>query len=221
MLALILAAALATPIPEAPPPVSPDETEVSELLVIARRPGRDLSDVTTECVWRELPPGEREALTREAAMALSTIGQPSPHKVRRSVITLEGVALGLAACGAPGGETALPFARTAVIFYGRERVAGEALGDRGLALPRLVAAWNGLNAEDREILTAQTGRMVGGADLKEHETRALALLVWGLIRRLRPLSAFNPLAYRPGSLNHLIVAYYAPRAVRHAMEKRF
>lgn len=220
----MLAAALALAIslqPAAVPPQPPAEdqgVEVSELVVIASRRALDPSGVTTECVWRNLPPAEREALASEVGLTAATLHTEHPHRPDPSAVTEAGVGIALTACGAPADEAALPFARTAVRFYALERIAADALAARGLGDARLDAAWSSLSFHARETLAAQAGRAAQGSD---EEPRDAALIVLGLLRRLRPLNAFNPLAYRRGATNHLIVAHFAPRAVRHAMEKRF
>jgi hypothetical protein len=216
MLTAVLALVLTTQ--PAPPAPDIEEPEVSELVVIARRRAPDPSDVTTQCVWRNLPAPEREALGREVGRTAATLHMERPHRPDPSAVTESGVRTALQACGAPAADAALPFARTAVRFYALERLAADALAARGLGDARLDAAWSALPYDDREMLAAQAGRGAQGSDEKPE---AAALIVFSLIRRLRPLSAFNPLAYRGGSTNHLIVAHYAPRAVRHAMEKRF
>ena len=218
MLAVALTLALAVP-PAAPAPAAPpDEHTVSELLVIASRTAPDPSAVTTECVWRELPAGEREALTQEVGRTVATLGTAQPYGPKASVVTEAGVGSALRACGAPAEEEALPFARTAVRFYALERIVADSLAAKGLAHAKLEDAWNRLSEVSRATLTGQAGRLAGGAD---EEPEAAALIIFSLIRRLRPLNAFNPWAYKGGGTNHLIVAHYAPRAVRHAMEKRF
>jgi hypothetical protein len=218
MLAVALALTLAVPPTPPFPAVKDDATEVSELVVVARRHGPDPSDVTTECVWRNLPPPERAALDREIGRTASTLHAEKPHRPDPSVVTNAGVAVGLHACGAPADEAALPFARTAVRYYALERIAADALAARGMGDAKLDAAWSALRSADRETLASQVGRLSQGSD---ETPEAAALVIFGLLRRLRPLSAFNPLAYKRGGANHLIVAHYAPRAVRHAMEKRF
>jgi hypothetical protein len=157
-------------------------------------------------------------LEREVGRTAATLHLDSPHRPDPQAVTEAGVALALTACGAPADEGALPFARTAVRFYAMERIAADALAARGLGDPRLDAAWAALPSADRETLAAQAGR---AAQASDEEPGAAALIIFGLLRRLRPLNALNPLAYRRGATNHLIVAHYAPRAVRHAMEKRF
>lgn len=215
-LALVLAA---SPVELPPvPAASVDETTVSELLVIASRTAPDPSEVTTACVWRELPAAERDALAQEVGRTTATLGTERPYRPKASVVTEAGVASALKACGGPAEEEALPFAKTAVRFYALERVVADALAAKGLGDAKLDAGWNGLSEADRETLTGQAGRLARGAD---ERPEAAARIVFGLIRRLRPISAFNPLAYKGGATNHLIVAHYAPRAVRHAMEKRF
>jgi hypothetical protein len=134
------------------------------------------------------------------------------------MVTEAGVASALKACGAPAEPEALPFAQMAVTFYALERGAAERLAAMGMSEARLERAWHGLPAGERETLAAQMGRAARGSS---EEPRDAALVVFGLIRRLRPLNAFNPWAYKAGSMNQLIVVHYAPRAVRHAMEKRF
>ena len=219
---LIAAAALALSVQAAAPPVRPsdaaDEVEVSELVVIASRNAPDPSAVTTECVWRHLPSPEREALARETGRTAATLHTANPHRPDPSVVTEAGVKTALVACGAPADEASLPFARTAVRYYALERTAADALAARGLGDAKLDAAWTGLAPGDREALASQVGRMAGGSD---ETPEAAARVLLNLLRRLRPISAFNPLAYRRGGANHLIVAHYTPRAVRHAMEKRF
>lgn len=217
MIAAALALSLIAP-PPAPPPPPDDVTEVSELVVTASRQAPDPSSVTTECVLRKLPPAEREALQSEVGRTAATLASERPHRPDPSVVTNAGVAVALKACGAPADPAALPYARTAVRFYALERLAADALAARGMGDPRLDAAWDGLSAEDRETMAAQAARKAEGS---KEDVRASAVIVFGLLRRLRPLNAFNPLAYRRGSANHLVVAHYAPRAVRHAMEKRF
>lgn len=221
-LALALAVGSAAPAAAAPPPPAPagaeDENLVSELLVIARRVAPDPSAVTTACLWRELPAAERDGFSREVGRALATLTAKPPHRPDRSVVTEAGAGVALRACGAPAEPEALPFARVAVTSYAVERAAAERLGAMGLSEARLARAWDALPSADREILAAQTGRLARGLESEPDEA---AMVVFGLIRRLRPLSAFNPLAYKSGSMNQLIVVHYASRAVRHAMEKRF
>lgn len=216
--ALILALAAPSAGPPGPASIPEDDNLVSELLVVARRNAPDPSPVTTECLWRELPPAEREPYAREVGRTLATLGDKPPHRPNRSLVTERGVAVALKACGAPAEEQALPFARTAVAFYALERAATDRLAAKGTTSAKLDAAWTSLSAGDRETLADQAGRLAGGSD---EAPEAAARIVFGLIRRLRPLGAFNPLGYKAGSLNHLIVAHYTPRAVRHAMEKRF
>jgi hypothetical protein len=216
--ALALALSLQPGAASSQPQAADEPVEVSELVVIASRIAPDPSDVTTECVWRNLPAPEREALAREVGRTAATLHLKRPHRPDPSAVTEAGVEAGLKACGAPADEAALPFARTAVRFYVLEQIASDALAARGLGAARLDAAWAALPAADRELLAAQAGRAARGSD---GEAEDAARIVLDLLRRVRPLSAFNPLAYRPGGTNHLLVAHYAPRAVRHAMEKRF
>jgi hypothetical protein len=133
MLATAFALALSLqPAAASPEAAAEDEGyDVSELVVMARRQAADPSDVTTECVWRNLPAPEREALAREVGRTAATLGAEHPHRPDPSAVTEAGVAVGLKACGAPAHETALPFARTAVRFYALERVAADALAARG------------------------------------------------------------------------------------------
>jgi hypothetical protein len=219
MLAALLALALG--VTPAPGPVQPPDEkgfEVTELIITARRHAPDPSQVTTECVLRELPPAERAALESEIGRTAATLANDRPHRPDPSVITEAGVAVALRACGAPAAAESLPFARTAVRFYALERIAADALAARGMGDARLDSAWAALSADDRETLAAQAARVARGSD---EEPLAAAQVIFGLLRRLRPVNALNPLAYRRGSGNHLIVAHYAPRAVRVAMEKRF
>ena len=219
MLLPALLLALAVPPVDAPEPVPADaDNTVSELLVIARRTAPDPSAVSTECVWRNLPEPERTAFSGEVGRALATLAEPAPYRPKRSLVTLPGVAGALRACGAPAEEEALPFARIAVTFYALEQASADRLAARGTPHAKLESAWSALSDTQRTTLADQAGRLARGSD---EAPEAAALIVFGLIRRLRPISAFNPLSYKRGSVNHLIVAHYAPRAVRHAMEKRF
>ena len=219
MLALAFALAVsAQPGPAPPALLEAEAVDLGELVVIARRDAPDPSDVTTECVWRELPIAEREALAREVGRTSSTLHLEQPHRIDPAAVTEAGVRVALKACGAPAAEAALPFARTAVRFYALERIAADALGARGFSDAKLDAAWNALPSGDRETLAAQAGRVVQGSG---ERPEAAALIIWRLLRRVRPLNGLNPLAYRKGGANHLVVAHFAPRAVREAMEKRF
>jgi hypothetical protein len=218
--ALLLALALAAPpAAAAPEPVPTDvDNTVAELLVIARRTAPDPSAVSTECLWRNLPEPERAAFSSEVGRAMATLAEPAPHRPNRALVTLPGVEAALRACGAPAEAEALPFARIAVAFYAMERASADRLAARGTPHARLEGAWSALSASQRDTLADQAGRVARGSG---ERPEAAARIIFGLIRRLRPINAFNPLSYKQGSVNHLIVAHYAPRAVRHAMEKRF
>ena len=158
MLAAVLALAVSAQ-PAPPQPAAEDPgVEVSELIVTARRDAPDPSDVTTECVWRNLPAPEREALDREIGRTAATLRDERPHRPDPSVVTDIGVKAALQACGAPAEAAALPFARTAVRFYALERIATDALAARCFGDANLDVAWSFLPSVARDTLAVLAGR---------------------------------------------------------------
>ena len=224
-LALVIAVAVGITAPasastgaqeEAPPPSV--AIDLGEIVVFARRPGKDPSQATTECIWLQLPADQRLLLSLSAGEAVSSLAYHDQLPLVSPNLDEDAVADALFACGGIDEPSLLRFVSVALAAYAVENETVRALrGDR-VSRDRLVAAWRALSAERQETLVLAA--MTPDA-LTEPEADLLVLTVFDVLRRVRPLGAMNPFAYRNGSANHRVVYFTEAFATRIAMERLF
>ena len=217
-LCLLTGAAPAT----AQPPTPAEETgnEVEGLVVTARRLRHDASPATTACVFAALPASDRDPLWARATAIAQTGPAYRGAKLGAISLSREGVASGLRACGAPDGEGPVRFATAALRFYALERAAAARLAESRLPDGQLDRAWSRTPAAERESLSEAAYALYAGA-AGDAEAEEAAWVVFGLIRRVRPLSAFNPMFYKRSPTAWRLVFHYASRGAREALEKGF
>ena len=220
---LLLLSLLAATAPATAQPVQqPDDTatEVEGLVVTARALRHDPSRATTACVFAALPASDRDPLWERAGAIARAGPKYAGPKIGTVKLSREGVASALRACGAPDTAGPARFATAALRFYAVERSAAARLAESRLGDDQLDRAWGGLPQERRETLSEAGYRMYeGGGD--DEDAEEAALVVFGLIRSVRPLSAFNPLFYKRSPTAWRLVFHFASRGAREALEKGF
>lgn len=212
---LALAQTAAPPVPD-PGPVD-EGYEVSELVIVARRPGRDPSQAATECLWGELPSDQQQALTRMAETAVRTLADHDTVPLTNAALQDGAVAAALVACGGSDNPAHIPFARTALAAFAVENATARALARNRTPEVKLRTAWRALSHVQREsMLTAAVN-----PDEEPEDLDTLFSGVFRALRIVRPLSAWNPLEYRNGTTTHRVVYFLEAYSVRVAMERRF
>ena len=222
LLALLLPlAADAQTTDDVPPPRALEDgsTEVAELIVIARSPGRDPSSATTECLWEHLPTGQRSALTAVAEGAVRTLARHDDLPLANPALTEDAVIAALQACGGSDRPAAIPFARTALLAFAAENATARPLARDRIALPRLERGWTALTPRQKEVLLEAS--VLDDDEISDALGEELMPAIFKLLRVVRPVGVWNPLGYRNGTATHRVIYYYQAYSVRTAMERRF
>lgn len=223
--AVVFAAPALGQTPSTPPPPSrtleDGSTEVSELVVIARRPGADPSQATTACLWAELPEDQRRALSLGAEGAVRTLALHDDLPLSNAALTDPAVSIALRACGGSQQPAALPFARMALLSFAAEHATARALGSNRIYEAKLERAWAALSPREREALLVASTAINHEKKDEDEVDDAFVPAVFKLLRIVRPIGVWNPLAYRNGTVTHQVVFFYEGRSLREAMERRF
>lgn len=194
-----------------------DVVEVEAVIVTARRPGRDPSSASTECIWDQLPADQRAALSQVADTAVSTLTNHDDLPLTTPRLTDAAARAALLACGGSGRDEHLPFVRVGLAGFAVEKASLVTLQRNRIPEAKLMHGWSLLAEPQRDAM------LVAAAN-PDDEPEDLRLLVSGLfkvLRAVRPFSAWNPLEYRNGSTNHRVIFFYEAHSVRRAMERRF
>jgi hypothetical protein len=222
VLVLVGAGAQASPAQDAgqlPGVLGDGSYELEDVVVIASRPGLDPSAATTQCLWDHLPPDQRAALAAGADHAVRTLAHHDDLPLANRALTDAAVTASLRACGGSDKPAALPFARTALFAFAAENsTAARLAGDR-LHAPRLQRGWATLSPAQREVVLRAS--VLEEDDVPEEIGDELFSALFKLLRNVRPVGVWNPLAYRNGTATHRVVYYYQAHAVRTLMERRF
>ena len=217
--ALALAAAQATAAVPPPRVLDDGSTEVAELIVIARGPGRDPSAATTECLWEHLPREQQRALAALADHAVRTLARHDDLPLKNPALTDAAVVVALHACGGSDQPSAIPFARTALLAFAAENATARPLARDRIRTPRLERGWAALTPRQKEVLLEAS--VLEDDEISDELGEELAPALFKLLRIVRPLGMWNPLGYRNGTATHRVVYYYQAYSVRTAMERRF
>jgi hypothetical protein len=208
--------------PSTPPRVLEDgSTEVSELVIIARRPGRDPSQATTACLWEALPEDQRQALNAGAEQAVRTLARHDDLPLSNPALTNPAVSAALKECGGSQEPEALPFARIALFAFAAENATARALGAHRIYEARLDRAWAALSPVEKEALLVASTAINQEKKPEDEVDDAFVPAVFKLLRIVRPVGVWNPLSYRNGTVTHRVVYFYEGRSLRAAMERRF
>jgi len=220
-LALLLPSFARAQAGDIPPPTVRDDgsTEVAELIVTARGPGRDPSAATTECLWDHLPTEQQRALTATADHAVRTLAQHDDLPLKNPALTGAAVTAALRACGGSDAPKAIPFARTALLAFAAENATARPLARDRIPSPRLERGWAALTRRQQEVLLEAS--VLDDDEISEELGDELAPALFKALRVVRPLGAWNPLGYRNGTTTHRVIYYYQAYSVRTAMERRF
>jgi len=221
-LTIIVGAPAFSQTPEAPPPpprvLEDGDTEVAELVVIARRPAPDPSQAKTACLWAALPDSRRAALSEVAEGAVRTLARHDDLPLKNSTLTDAEVLAALVACRGAREPEARPFARTALLAFAAENATARVLAGSRIYEARLDQAWEALTRDQQEAL------LLASIAVNEDDDAApddFLPALFKLLRIVRPAGVWNPLAYRNGTVTHRVVYYYEGRSLRSVMERRF
>jgi hypothetical protein len=105
--------------------------------------------------------------------------------------------------------------------FSAENATSRALARSRIYEPRLEEAWATLTPAQQDLLLSASTDINDGQGTEDDVDDAFVPVVFKLLRKVRPVGVFNPLAYRNGTVTHRVVYYYEGRSLRAAMERRF
>ena len=191
--------------------------DLEEIVVVARRRGADPSAATTECLWDQLTPDERAPLTAVARRAVSTLARHDTVPLANPAVSEAAAGRALELCGGQAEPEHLRFARVALAAYAVERESLVDLRRHRIDRARLMRGWSALNAAERDALLA----VAANPEDDPENAGVFVRAVFKVLGAMRPVSTYNPLAYRQGSPNHRALFLAEAYAARVGMERRF